>query len=49
MDKYTEVILEVDLECHKELQELNHDYTIIPDRIEIKNETSEYQLKIADF
>ena len=42
-------VLEVDLEYPKELQELHHDYTLVPDKIEIKSEMlSEYQLKIAD-
>ena len=41
-------ILEVDYEYPKELQELNNDYPLAPDKIEIKGEMlSDYQLKIA--
>ena len=41
--------LEVDLEYPKELRELHNDYSLAPDRIEIKREMlSDYQLKIAD-
>ena len=54
LNKYTNkssegCILEVDLECPKELQELDNDYLLAPDKIEIKREMlSEYQLNIAD-
>ena len=42
-------ILEVDLEYLKELQKLHIDYTLAPDKIEIKREVlSDYQLKIID-
>ena len=42
-------VLEVDYEYPKELQELQNDYPLAPDKIEIKREMlSEYQLKIAD-
>ena len=41
--------LEVDLEYPKELPDLHNDYSLTPDKIEIKREMlSEYQLKIAD-
>ena len=43
-------VLESDLEYPKELRELHHDHLLVPDKIEIKKETSSsYQLKIADF
>ena len=42
-------VLEVDLECPKELHELHNDYLLNPDKIEIKNEMFNYQLKIAGF
>ena len=43
-------ILEVDFEYPKELRELHNDYTLAPDKIEIKKEMlSKYQLIIADF
>ena len=54
MNKYTsnslkESVLEVDLEYPKELRELNNNYSLAPDKIEIKIEIlSGYQLKIAD-
>ena len=53
MKKYTSNnlrgrVLEVDLEYLKELQELQNDYPLAPDKIEIKKEMSEYQLMIAD-
>ena len=54
LSKYTSnslkgCVLEVDLEYPKELRELDNDYLLAPDKIEIKRETlSEYQLKIAD-
>ena len=54
LNKYTSnsligCVLEVDLECTKELQELHNDYLLAPDKIEIKREMlSYYQLKIAD-
>ena len=41
-------VLKVDLEYLKELQELQNDYPLAPDKIEIKKEMSEYQLMIAD-
>ena len=41
-------VLEVDLEYLKELQELQNDYPLAPDKIEIKKEMSEHQLMIAD-
>ena len=41
-------VLEVDLQYLKELQELQNDYPLAPDKIEIKKEMSEYQLMIAD-
>ena len=42
-------ILEVDLKYLKELQKLHIDYTLAPDKIEIKREVlSDYQLKITD-
>ena len=41
-------VLEIDIEYTKELRELHYDYTLAPDKIEIKREIlSEYQLKIA--
>ena len=53
MKKYTSNnlrghVLEVDLEYLKELQELQNDYPLAPDKIEIKKEMSEHQLMIAD-
>ena len=42
-------VLEVDFECLKELQELHNDYTLAPDKPEIKIEIlSDYQLKIVN-
>ena len=42
--------LEVDLEYPKELRELQNDYPLAPDNIEIKREMfSDYQLKISDY
>ena len=42
-------VLEVDLEYPKELPDLHNDYSLTPDKIEIKREMlSEYQLRIAD-
>ena len=42
-------VLEVDFEYPKELQELDNDYLLAPDKIEIKREMlPEYQRKIAD-
>ena len=36
-------VLEVDLECPKELQKLHNDYPLAPDKVEIKREMlSEY-------
>ena len=41
--------LKVELEYPKKLRELDNDYPLTPDKIEIKTEMlSEYQLKIAD-
>ena len=43
-------LIEVDLEYPKELHELHNDYSLAPDKIEIKRKMlSSYQLKIADF
>ena len=43
-------VLEVDLEYSKELSELHNDYSLAPNKIEIKwAMLSNYQLKIADF
>ena len=43
-------MIEVDLEYPKELHELHNDYSLAPDKIEIKRKMlSSYQLKIADF
>ena len=42
-------VIEVGLEYPKELQELNNDYPLAPDKTEIKKEIlADYQLKIAD-
>ena len=39
-------VLQVDLECPKELRELHNDYPLAPDKIEIKRDMlSDYQLK----
>ena len=54
LNKYTShsskgFVLQVDLEYPKKLHELHTDYTLAPDKTEIKREMmSEYQLKIAD-
>ena len=54
MNKYTSnsskrCILEVDLEYPKKLRELHNDYSLAPDKIEIKREMlSNYQLRNAD-
>ena len=41
-------VLEVDLEYPKELPDLHNDYSLTPDKIEIKREMlSEYQLMIG--
>ena len=54
LNKYTSnsskgCVLEVDLEYTKELRGLHNDYSLAPDKIEIKREMlSDYQLKIAD-
>ena len=54
LNKYTSNIskgcfLEVDLEFSKESRELQDDYPLAPDKIELKREMlSEYQLKIVD-
>ena len=53
LNKYTSnsskgCVLEVDSEYRKELRELHNDYTLAPDKIEIKREMLfDYQLKIA--
>ena len=55
LNKYTSnrskgCILEADLKYPKELRELHNDYTLAPDKIEMKREMlSEYQLTIADW
>ena len=42
-------VLDVDLECPRELHELHYDYPLAPDKIKIKREMlSDYQLKVAD-
>ena len=41
-------VLEVDLEYPNELQELHSDYPLAPDKIEIREILSDYQLRIAD-
>ena len=41
--------LEVDFEYAKKLCELHNNYLLVPDKIEMKKEMSNYQLKIADF
>ena len=54
MDKYTSnsskgCVLEVDLGYTKESHELHNDFSLAPDKIEIKREMlSEYQLKFAN-
>ena len=54
LNKYTSnsskgCVLEVDLEYSKELRKLHNDYSLAPDKVEIKREMmSEYQLKIAN-
>ena len=54
LNKYTSncskgCVLEVDLECPKELRGLHNDYLLAPDKIEIKRGMlSDYQLKITD-
>ena len=41
-------VLKVDLEYPEELQELNNDYPLAPNKIELKREIlSDYQLNIA--
>ena len=42
-------VLEVDFEYLKELCQLHNDYSLVPDKVELKKESSNYQLKIADF
>ena len=55
LNKYTSnsstvYVLEVNLECPKELRELHNEYSLSPDKIKIKREMlSNYQLEIADF
>ena len=42
-------VFEVDLKYLKELRQLQNDYPLAPDKIDIKREMlSEYQLKISD-
>ena len=54
LNKYTRnslklCVLEVDFKCPRELQELQNDYPLAPDKIEIKREMlSNNPLKIAD-
>ena len=54
LKKYTSIsskgcVLEVDLEYPKELRKLYNDYSLTPDKVEIKRETlSDYQLKTVD-
>ena len=54
MNKYTSnsskgCVLKVNFEYLKELRELRNDYTLAPEKIEIKRKIlSEFQLKIAD-
>ena len=53
LNKYTsnssrKCVLEVDLGYPKELQELHNDYSLAPDKIEIKREMlSNYQLRVS--
>ena len=48
-NSYKECVLEVDLEYLKELNKLDNDNPLDPDKIEIKREMlSDYQLKIFD-
>ena len=55
LNKYTNnslkgCVFDVDLEYWKQLYELNNNYPLAPDKIEIKRKMlSEYQLKIADW
>ena len=53
LSKYTSnsskgCVLKINLEYPKELRELHNDYTLAPDKIEIKREMSDCLLKIAD-
>ena len=54
LNKYTNssskgYVLEVDLKYIKDLQELHNDYSLAPDKMEIKREIlSDYRLKIAN-
>ena len=54
VNKYTsdsskECVPKVDLEYHKQLRELHNDYSLRPDKVEIKREIlPDYQLKIAN-
>ena len=41
-------MLKVDIEYPKELHELYNNYPLAPDKIEIKKEMSNYQIKITD-
>ena len=48
-NSFNECVSEFDLEYLKELRELNNDYPLAPDKIEIKREMwNDYQSKIAD-
>ena len=54
LNKYPDNILKgctfhIDLEYPSELHKLHYDYCLTTDKIEIKREISNYQLKIADF
>ena len=55
MNKYTSnsskgFVLEIDLECPKELWELHNDYPLAPGKIEINREMlSDYQLRFLIF
>ena len=48
-NSFNECVSEFDLEYLKELRELNNDYSLAPDKIEIKREMlPEYQLTFSD-
>ena len=48
-NNFKECVSEVDLEYPKESHELNNNYSLVPDKIEIKREMlPEYQLTFAD-
>ena len=42
-------VLKVDLDYSGELHKLHNDYCLVRDKIEIKREMSNYQIKFADF